>query len=345
MRLSPGVSFAARYVIQGRVRDSRLYREVPAIDALADEPVMLWLIRQRLLPSPQAQARLLAEAGRLHRLKTDGLLGVLDAGMDGDNVYVAVPDLRRRAPTMPQLEHGRGLTAALSVARQLAPLLDRAHAQNVTHGFLCVRDLIFLRERVVLAGAGLWRMFDRAPLLEQLADEPTLAAEARTGGTVTPRTDVYGFAAILARFVLGVGGEGGGLLTELEIRMPRIALALTTALSDAAEDRPSSCGAVLEAFEKAAAPMARAASPLPQALVLTPRARGTLPPDGPRQTTMAKLTGPFAPRSTPDELDQVLATLERDVEAAMDLGKDPLLPDTVPDRINQPPLVAPRRGS
>ena len=121
MRLMPGVSFAARYVIQGRVRDSRLYREVPAIDALADEPVMLWLVRQRLLPSPHAQARFLAEAGRLHRLKLDGTVAVNDAGVDGENVYVAVPDLRRRSPTAPQLEHGRGIAAALAMASQIAP--------------------------------------------------------------------------------------------------------------------------------------------------------------------------------------------------------------------------------
>jgi hypothetical protein len=280
MRLMPGVSFAARYVIQGRVRDSRLYREVPAIDALADEPVMLWLVRQRLLPSAHAQARFLAEAGRLHRLKLDGTVPVSDAGVDGENVYVAVPDLRRRSPTAPQLEHGRGIAAALAMASQIAPVLDRAHAENVVHGYLCLRDLVFLRDRVLLTGVGLWRMLERVPLCESLADEPSLSPEARAAGTVTARSDVYGFAALCARFVLGVGAIEGGLLAELELRLPRLAVALAPALADNPAERPSTCKDVLEALENAFLPV---------------RARGTLPPASPRPVVIGTMGGAFRP--------------------------------------------------
>jgi hypothetical protein len=263
MRLMPGVSFAARYVIQGRVRDSRLYREVPAIDALSDEPVMLWLVRQRFLPTPHAQARFLAEAGRLHRVKLDGTVHVNDAGVDGENVYVAVPDLRPKSPTVPQLEHGRGIAAALGMAAQVAPILDRAHLADVIHGYLCMRDLVFLRDRVMLGGAGLWRMLERVPLVESLSDEHSLSPEARVGGIVTAKSDVYGFAALCARFVLGIGAMEGSLLAELELRLPRLAVALGPALSEDPEERPSTCRAVLEALESAFLPV---------------KARGTVPP-------------------------------------------------------------------
>ncbi len=288
MRLVPGVSFAARYVIQGRVRDSRLYREVPAIDALADEPVMLWLIRQRLLPSPHAQARFLAEAGRLHRLRIDGTVGVNDAGVDGENVYVAVPDLRPRSPTVPQLEHGRGIAAALGMASQIAPVLDRAHDANVIHGYLCMRDLVFLRDRVMLTGAALWRMLERVPLVEALADEHSLSPEARSAGTVTAKSDIYGFAALCARFVLGIGAMEGSLLGELELRLPRLAVALAPALADDPAQRPDSCRAVLEALESAFLPV---------------KARGTLPPAPAhmhaRPAVIGALTGPFRPLTQP----------------------------------------------
>src|SRR5205809_475465 len=118
MPLLPGISFATRYVIQGRVRDGRLCRDAPAIDALGD---------------------------------------------------------------------------------QLAPILDGAHAHGLVHGYLCARDVLLLRGRVILAGTGLWRMFDRHALADTLIGELGLAPEARSGLPTTPAADVYSMAALCAQ--------------------------------------------------------------------------------------------------------------------------------------------------
>jgi hypothetical protein len=135
------------------------------------------------------------------------------------------------------LAGGRGLDPghALALAGQVAAALAPEHARGFAHGAVEPANVQLEGDRAWLSGAG------RAP------EDPAYAApELRGGGEPTPRSDVYGLAAVVAAALPGhppsrrdaVPGPVGEALARGLARDPR--------------DRPASADELMRAVRAAA---------------------------------------------------------------------------------------------
>ncbi|HWH12824.1 MAG TPA: protein kinase [Solirubrobacteraceae bacterium] len=147
------------------------------------------------------------EARLLSLLRHPRVVRVVDYLDDDSGQYLVMdlvegPDLdavlkARGAPGLPIAE-------AIGYARQCCEALDYVHAQQVIHRDVKPRNVILSRDGVVLVDFGIATVLDEDEAGTIGIGTPRfMAPEVLTGGSVSPRSDVFGLAATLWTLIAG----------------------------------------------------------------------------------------------------------------------------------------------
>ncbi len=172
--------------------------------------VVFKLIDERLSQDERFSSRLQADQPRLAAITHPGLVEVLDAGSSERGLYVVTALARR--PTLAETLDAEGrefeygalkLPRALRVLGQVADVLEVAHAMNLVHGCLQTHSIgLGSRDETFVDDFGLSRL--------QAGDDPYVgpallygAPEQFAGEPATPRSDVYGLAAVAYECLTG----------------------------------------------------------------------------------------------------------------------------------------------
>jgi hypothetical protein len=230
-----------RYRILASVRTTPIYRELLALDLRERREVTLWVIEPQLAPDPATQKRFMVAAQKCQKAKVPGTMQVVGGGVARGMTYLVIAPNGADCLRVRLLRWRPGTREIASIVGQLATSVSAAHERGLFHGLLTARDVLFVNDRVLLSGAGLWSALARRPLLAALRHEASgLAPEARADrDKLGPRADVYAVAAIAAE-MLHV--STGASLTELRQNgwNPLLVEALDRALAHGTNARPSS---------------------------------------------------------------------------------------------------------
>lgn len=200
---------------------SAVYRAEPEVPG----PEMERDLAIRVLPvdSIHEGERFLDEIRVAARLRHECLVPMLDFGVEGDMVYIVMPEIKggslqdrlRRRSAIETAQRVITLEPAdLPALREVAAMLDRlaagldhAHAEGIIHHQIQPRNiLVDLEGRVYLADTGLAKLFK---VIFSLNDTNTFATydysppEQWEGLPLVPASDQYALAAIVYLLVTG----------------------------------------------------------------------------------------------------------------------------------------------
>jgi eukaryotic-like serine/threonine-protein kinase len=148
------------------------------------------------------------EARLLALLRHPRVVQVVDYFQDEDGQYIVMelvegPDLgvvlkRRGNPGLP-------LTDAIEYVREACEALQYVHEQQIVHRDVKPQNLILGDEGVVLVDFGIARQIDEdeAGGTQGIGTPRYMAPEVFAGGSVSPRSDVFGLAATLWTLIAG----------------------------------------------------------------------------------------------------------------------------------------------
>jgi hypothetical protein len=227
-----------RYRILSTVRLTPVYREVLALDLRERREVTLWVIEPALAGDAVTQKRFMLSARESMDANVPGAVRVVGGGVARGITYLAVAPPGSDCLRVRLLRWRPSAREIASIVGQLAGTISAAHEQGRCHGLLSARDVLLNGDRVSVAGVGMWTALARRPLLAALRHEnPALAPEARAGGKIGQRADIYSVAAIAAE-MLHV--STGASLTELRERgwNPLLVEAIDRALAHGMNARP-----------------------------------------------------------------------------------------------------------
>lgn len=231
------------------------------------------------------EAARLAQLGGPHVVPLRGVLStpggpvlVLD--------YAAGGSLAALRAARPRLEPGELVTIGLPLARTLASL----HSRDVVHGGLSPSNVLFTADgRPMIADLGVSRLVGEAAGPTEGSDgyaDPAVLA----GGPVTAASDGYALSVLLVECLTGEPFQRSARERLSEVAPPRLAAALSAALSSDPRSRPSldELAAALRELGPAApvgldralagaAVTSSAPAATPPAALGSPRARAWLP--------------------------------------------------------------------
>jgi len=229
-----------RYRILASVRTTPIYREVLALDLRERREVTLWVIEPSLAGDPATQKRFMMAARACQKANLPGTMQVVGGGVARGMTYLVVAPNGADCLRVRLLRWRPTTRDIASIVGQLATTVSAAHDKGLFHGLLTARDVLLFGDRVMLAGVGMWSGLAGRPVIAALRHESSgLAPEARAGGTIGPRSDIYSVAAIAAE-MLHV--STGASLTELRHNgwNPLLVEALDRALAHGTNARPPS---------------------------------------------------------------------------------------------------------
>lgn len=229
-----GEVLSGRYELREVLGEAPTHRTYRAFDREVEALVELWWHRPDVLGAEHADA-FLRRVATVRQVVDPHLRRLHDAGRAGEAVYLTcqlasggtlATRLREVAPEPVDVgRHAAALSAALSAV----------HAAELVHGRLTPRDVAVVAGRIKIAGAGLFSGIDAAVFA---GDGRYLAPEVIAGRPATPRSDVYGMAAVIAD--AAACGVGEGARRRLVDRQPALWAVLSPALADEPERRPES---------------------------------------------------------------------------------------------------------
>jgi hypothetical protein len=228
-----------RYRILSSVRTTPIYRELLALDLRERREVTLWVIEPQLAPDAATQKRFMMAARQSQKANLPSTMQVVGGGVARGMTYLVVAPNGADCLRVRLLRWRPSTREIASIVGQLATAVNGAHELGTFHGLLTARDVLFVNDRVMLAGMGMWTALARRPLLAALRHEASgLAPEARQEREkIGPRSDIYSVAAIAAE-MLHV--STGASLTELRQNgwNPLLVEALDRALAHGTNARP-----------------------------------------------------------------------------------------------------------
>jgi serine/threonine protein kinase len=200
----------------------------------------------------------------------EGLVPLIDAGLEGDTPWLAMEHLS--CPTLDMRLREGGLLPldeATALVRALADAVDTAHAHGLDHGSLHPRD-VFLPEGggVVVSGFGVAAAVGvaglRPPRRRPFTAPETLAQKPLDAPADRYALGVIAYEIVSGRRLLGAGDDlAAGLAARAETSdIPRAATALAAMLAERPEHRPSTATAFAQALCAALESPASPASPL-----------------------------------------------------------------------------------
>jgi eukaryotic-like serine/threonine-protein kinase len=170
--------------------------------------VALKVLHPRYEDAQDAAQRFLREAQALGRIGHRAIVTVLDGGfLDGTTPYLVMERLvGENLAYRIQRRRGVRVEQAATVMREMFKGLGAAHAKGIIHCDLKPEN-VFLVDRAISAGTikvldfGVAKMvatkFDEEQLPTHAYGTPEyMAPEQLTGGTIEPRTDLYGAGAV-----------------------------------------------------------------------------------------------------------------------------------------------------
>ena len=239
------------------------------------------------------QARRLAGAGAVDCRRApalvgqapsvEGLVPLIDAGLEGDTPWLAMEHLS--CPTLDTRLRDGGLLPldeATALVRALADAVDTAHAHGLDHGSLHPRDVFLPRgRRRVVSGFGVAAAVGvaglRPPRRRPFTAPETLAQKPLDAPADRYALGVMAYEIVSGRRLLGAGDDlAAGLAARAETSdVPRAATALAAMLAERPDHRPSTATAFAQALCAALESHAAAAAPL--AAVIPPPSRPARP--------------------------------------------------------------------
>jgi serine/threonine-protein kinase len=204
---------------------------------------------------PAVRSRFLNEARAIGSVLHPNILGVFDAGTEGDTPYM-VMELAGRSLRDAMRAHDLGIDGARRAGIQIARALAAAHAAQILHRDVKPANILATdRTTWKLADFGIARLPD-STLTDtgQFLGSPSYAApESLRKGEFTPASDIYALAATLYEAIAGAPPHGDhdmqSVVRKLEhdppplhLRCPvprTIADAITAALARDPAARPS----------------------------------------------------------------------------------------------------------
>ncbi len=173
-----------------------------------DRTVALKVLHPRYEDAHDAEQRFLREAQALGRIGHRAIVTVLDGGfLDGTTPYLVMERLvGENLAYRIQRRKGLRVEQVATVMREVFKGLSAAHAKGIIHCDLKPEN-VFLVDRTIAAGSIKLLDFGVAKMVATKFDEeqlPThaygtpeyMAPEQLTGGTIEPRTDLYGAGAV-----------------------------------------------------------------------------------------------------------------------------------------------------
>ncbi len=291
-----------RYAIERELGAGGMGLVVLARDLRLDRPVAIKVIRPELATESAIQ-RFVREAKLLARLTHPGIVPVHDAGVADGLPYYAMEYVAARTLAERLAEGPLDEAAVTTLGNALLGALAAAHRQGVVHRDIKPANIFVSDDRILLADFGAARVDTGDTALTEsgaLVGTPAyMAPEQLTGGTVTPRTDLYAVAMVLYEASTGQRWQPATAPEHGDwSQVPkRLARALVPALAVGPEGRWQTA----EAFRNALVPRRRlgtaaivaAALALAGAALLLPRASRTAAAPPPRGGDIAVL--PFTP--------------------------------------------------
>ena len=220
----------------------------------------------------------------------EGLVPLIDAGLEGDTPWLAMEHLS--CPTLDMRLREGGLLPldeATALVRALADAVDTAHAHGLDHGSLHPRD-VFLPEGggVVVSGFGVAAAVGvaglRPPRRRPFTAPETLAQKPLDAPADRYALGVIAYEIVSGRRLLGAGDDlAAGLAARAETSdVPRAATALAAMLAERPEHRPSTATAFAQALCAALeSPPSAAETIATTAVIPTPPSRPARPPGEP----------------------------------------------------------------
>lgn len=154
--------------------------------------------------------RLLAERKVSLRVKHSGLVDVLFADRDGDEIPYIVMELLDGESLGALADRGQiEIDAIVGIGAQVASALAALHAGGVTHCDLKPDNILVLFDsagwppRIKVIDFGVARFDDEAPSETTIAGTPCYMAPEQWRGKPTPKSDVYAFGCMLYELVTG----------------------------------------------------------------------------------------------------------------------------------------------
>ena len=201
-QLPPGLTLAGRYTILEPISSGAMGAVYRAHDSEIGKDVAL-----KRLTDARLAARFDIEARLLSQLRHPRVVRVLDHFDEPTGSYLAMElvegtDLgvvikKRGNPGLP-------LSEALDFARDACEALQYVHEQQIVHRDVKPQNLIDSRHGVVLVDFGVARELEEEDAGTVGIGTPRfMAPEVFAGGTVSPRSDVFGIAATLWTLITG----------------------------------------------------------------------------------------------------------------------------------------------
>jgi eukaryotic-like serine/threonine-protein kinase len=200
--LAPGAKVGERYEVVLPISSGAMGAVYRARDAEGDGDVAL----KRLLDRRHA-ARFEIEARLLAQLRHPRVVRVVDYFQDDSGQYLVMNlvegvDLGRLL--MERGGPGLSLENAITYVREAAEALQYVHEQQIVHRDVKPQNLILSEEGVVLVDFGVARELGEEDQGTVGVGTPRfMAPEVFAGGTVSPRSDVFGLAATLWMLLVG----------------------------------------------------------------------------------------------------------------------------------------------
>jgi serine/threonine protein kinase len=253
--LAPGVMVGERYEVVLPISSGAMGAVYRARDAEGNGDVAL----KRLLDRRHA-ARFEIEARLLAQLRHPRVVRVVDYFQDDSGQYLVMNlvegvDLGRLL--MERGNPGLSLENAVDYVREAAEALQYVHDQQIVHRDVKPQNLILGDEGVVLVDFGVARELGEEDQGTVGVGTPRfMAPEVFAGGTVSPRSDVFGLAATLWMLLVGKPPVYADP-TQLNSLVPGVTPELETTVRAGLEMIPERRVASIAAFAKAlGAPLA-----------------------------------------------------------------------------------------
>ncbi|MEK7469464.1 MAG: protein kinase [Planctomycetota bacterium] len=147
--------------------------------------------------NPESRRRFMEEARLGARLSHAAILPVFEAGEEGETLWLSMPRIIGPTLDLAGLDVGGAVMAVASAARAV----QAAHEQGVIHRDLKPRNILKSAAGIHVLDLGLAKALDGASRTTAsgaaLGTPHFMSPEQVTGGSLTPRTDVYALGATL----------------------------------------------------------------------------------------------------------------------------------------------------
>jgi len=178
-----------------------------AYDDRLDRTVAIKFIQPDYALDAQAREDFEREARAIVRLDHPNILTILEAGDQGEWLYMVSPFIGGGTLADRMSRGAWTVSEALPVLQSLAAALDYAHGERIVHRDVKPGNVLFTdRGRLVLSDFGLARVMDTSTHASQtktLGTPHYIAPEQATGTRIGPASDLYSFGVIAYQMLTG----------------------------------------------------------------------------------------------------------------------------------------------